>query len=145
MKKIMIFLAETFYELLCAHTLALVAVPMVCLCAWHLGGDEIVRMFGACGFYFATAFTLFCVLQGWILAHFDPARQQAVQQAAYGGQSFCQTRQAWMLGGGAALLLLSTLLMLIPRTPSPAPWLLAGLDVLSAGYLVWLGLSLKRR
>ncbi len=46
MKRVIAFLAETFYELLLNKTIVFIALPLLFLAAWQIGEDEIVRVFG---------------------------------------------------------------------------------------------------
>ena len=137
MKKIIVFLAETFYELLLNKTIAFIALPLLFLAAWQIGGEEIIRVFGMLLFFCSVGWLLFCLLQGWILRRMDNERWQALRDNANDGKPFYLTKNAWYLGLVAILLLVASIGMLLSRTPSPAPWLLAILDMLSVIYLVW--------
>ncbi len=137
MKRVIAFLAETFYELLLNKTIVFIALPLLFLAAWQIGEDEIVRVFGMILFYCSVGWLLFCLLQGWILRRMDNERWQALRDSANDGKPFYLTKNAWYLGIVAILLLVASIGMLLSRTPSPAPWLLAILDMLSVIYLVW--------
>lgn len=137
MKRVIAFLAETFYELLLNKTIVFIALPLLFLAAWQIGEDEIVRVFGMILFFCSVGWLLFCLLQGWILRQTDNERWQALRDSANDGKPFYLTKNAWYLGIVAILLLVASIGMLLSRTPSPAPWLLAILDMLSVIYLVW--------
>ena len=137
MKRVIAFLAETFYELLLNKTIVFIALPLLFLAAWQIGEDEIVRVFGMILFYCSVGWLLFCLLQGWILRQMDNERWQALRDNANDGKPFCQTKNAWYLGLVAILLPVASIGMLLSRTPSSAPWLLGILDILSVIYLVW--------
>lgn len=137
MKKIIVFLAETFYELLLNKTIAFIALPLLFLATWQIGGEEIIRVFGMILFFCSVGWLLFCLLQGWILRQTDNERWQALRDSANDGKPFCLTKNAWYLGLVAILLPVASLGMLLSHTPSPSPWLLAILDMLSVIYLVW--------
>ena len=137
MKRVIAFLAETFYELLLNKTIVFIALPLLFLAAWQIGEDEIVRVFGMILFYCSVGWLLFCLLQGWILRRMDNERWQALRDNANDGKPFYLTKNAWYLGLVAILLLVASISMLLSRTPSPAPRLLAILDMLSVIYLVW--------
>ena len=131
MKRIIAFLAETFYELLLNKTIVFIALPLLFLATWQIGGDEIVQVFGMILFFCSVGWVLFCLLQGWILRQTDNERWQALRDSANDGKPFYLTKNAWYLGLVAILLLVASIGMLLSRTPSPAPWLLAILDMLS--------------
>lgn len=137
MKKIIVFLAETFYELLLNKTIAFIALPLLFLSIWPIAGDEIVRVFSMILFFCSVGWLLFCLLQGWILRQTDNERWQALRDSANDGKPFYLTKNAQYLGIVAILLLVVSICMLLSRTPSPAPWMLAILDILSVIYLVW--------
>ena len=128
MKRVIAFLAETFYELLLNKTIVFIALPLLFLAAWQIGEDEIVRVFGMILFYCSV---------GWLLHQTDNERWQALRDSANDGKPCCQTKNAWYLGLVAILLPVASIGMLLSRTPSPAPWLLGILDILSVIYLVW--------